>query len=246
MKRHLSLSQKFSLMLGSSGLFAIALTIFGLFFAVFAVNDVDWEATIHLAGDNAVGNGEITGVFETNTYINEEPVLGYEYVFHSPIGDLYWTSYAHGTYLDVGESVSVEYNPDRPYVHRIQGMTNSTSGMASILFLIPLMGGVLWLVINALKGLRTIDIVTHGIFTEGQFVEKKDTGVEINERRQYKYIYSYTKDDGSEGIASHRSTDNIRKQRCTVIYHSYKPDKAAIVDFLPWSMAKSLKNWQDS
>ncbi len=245
MNRYLPLSQKLLLLLGGTWKFALGLTIVGLVIAYFTLTSIDLQEIVYLRGSSvAIGSGEIMDMYATSTSINEEPVMGYEYVFHSPIGDLFWTSYSHTSYADVGDVVEIEYHVDRPYVHRIKGMRNSVSGWLNFLLLIPLFIGLFWIFVNIRIGLKRISIISYGQLADAKLLSKDETGVQINEEPQYKYTFEYEAQDGKNYHATHRTTDDLGTGNRQVIYNALRPEKAVIVNFLPASMRQLVEQWR--
>ena len=244
-KRTLPGSAKFWLLVnGKSGIGAFFGLLFGLIMVLIAFSSMDFYATVYLNFNVEIGDGEILEVYETNTEINGVPVCGYDYVFHSPIGDLYWTSYTGGFIYDVGDKVKIEYNRDMPDVHRIKGMRN-TSGSA--LFLIPLILAIGWVIYNYIVGRKKIKIIKNGELAEGRLIYKEATSTEINEKTVYKLTFSFQSASGDtyEVTTKTHEPEWLEDENTeTLIYDKDNPNKALLLDDLPFATGEDIrKGW---
>lgn len=245
MKREIPANVKLSLLInGNSGLFAFGLLLFGLILSVSFMESLDIQATFYLRNNLELGDGRIIDVFETNTEINDVSIYGYDYVFNSPIGDLNWTSYVAGYKYDIGDKVKIEFNSEKPYIHRIRGMTNTKGGWVMILFLIPLIASMIWIAYNFFLGRRKIYIIQNGELVESKLIGKESTSLEINDRKVYKLIFEFEAKNG----LSYKATSKTHKpeklegeKNMMVIYHKENPEQSLILDSLPWSTGIIIK-----
>lgn len=241
-KKTLPLSTRLSLLFnGNSGLIALALMLFGSMFSYNTISTLDLQEIIHLRNNVEIGDGEIIAIFETNTSVDEVSIYGYDYVFHSPIGDLYWTSYMLGYEYDIGEKVKIEYNTIRPYVNRIQGMSNTLGGL---IYLIPLLVAFLWMIYNFFTGIRKIQTIKNGELAKGKLIDKQATPISIHETTVYKLTFSFIAKDGESYETSIRTSkpEKLEDDRNkTLIYHKNNPNRALMLDGLPWSTGKVIK-----
>ena len=237
----LPLSAKLALLFnGNWGLIAFFVFLFGLVFSLGALSTLDIPAMIYLSGDVEIGKGEILEVYETNMSVNEESIYGYDYVFYSPLGEQYWTSYARGYRYDVGDQVMIEYHPERPDVNRIQGMGNTLGGFV---FMVPLLISLVWIGINAFLGMKRIRIIQNGKLTSAELTGKEPTLTRINNRRVYKMIFSFEVNAQEyQAIArTHKPEDLEDGHPKTIIYDQDNPEKSLVLEKLPWFTGKVIK-----
>ncbi|MEM9858439.1 MAG: hypothetical protein AAF843_13835 [Bacteroidota bacterium] len=244
MKNHLPLSAKIALLVnGNMGLIPLILISFGLMFSYQLVERIDIEATIYLSGDTEIGKGRIVNAFDTDFYVNSEPVYGYDYIFESPDGPLEWTSYGQA-YYEVGETVEIEYNKDRPDVNRILGTTSSFGGGVTFFAVIPLLVGLIWLGISIKRGLKKIRVISHGKIGRGQLAGKEPTNSTVNGETVYKLTFEFKADDGRAYQVSTKThkTDELEDENYEVlIYDPQDPSRAFLADSLPWGVPAIVK-----
>ncbi|MCT4640227.1 MAG: hypothetical protein N4A72_21195 [Bacteroidales bacterium] len=250
MRKRLPLFEKFAIYLnGYFGVIAVVTAIIGFPIAESIFQDIDFGEIIYLNDDAAIGKGKITDVFETNISVNETDVYGYEYTFFSPEGQYSWVSYFDGYVYEKGAEVEIEYYKERPEINRIKGMTNNPGGyLLSLLGLIPLIIGSVWIILNIIRGNKKMSIINRGVLTDGDLVDKIATSTEINEEKVYKYIFKYIDSKGKEHRVTakthntHKLEDELREK---IIYSSDDPRKAILVDTLPWTVPDYIKeNWK--
>lgn len=245
MIRLLPLFHQFTLYInGSNGLFAWGLFLAGVFAIQEMGNDIDLRAGVYLQGQPEIGTGTITKVERTNVAVMGRDVMRYDYLFHSPAGDVAGTSYSADYEFETGQSIKVEYSEDRPEIHRIAGMTNTSGGGVYFLFLLPLIIGLVWIVVNMAKGKKRIRIIQQGEFAMGTFINKEGTWTKINRRRVYKMTFRFTALNGEEYDAvtkTHRPENISNKQGECLVYDPNDPEKSLMIGTLPWMVPTYIK-----
>ncbi|MEM9340465.1 MAG: DUF3592 domain-containing protein [Bacteroidota bacterium] len=241
-KRILPRPAKFSLIInGRWGIIAFMVLLFGIVVSYNTLSSFDYLAMIYLNGNVEIGEGEVIDVYETNTSINDVSIYGYDYVFHSPVGDLNWTSFAIGLKYKVGDTVKIEYNNNRPDVNRIKGMSNTHGGFA---FMIPFFVAICWIIYNYIIGLKRIRIIKNGELAEGKLIYKEPTLIRINNRRVYELTFSFQSNSGKTYKATartHKPEKFEDEGTKTLIYDRSHPEKSLLLDKLPWSTGKIIK-----
>mgnify|MGYP006150371075 CR=1 FL=1 len=230
---------------GYYGLIAIFLMMMGVLTTISIVEHIDFQEIVHLQRNTSIGKGLITDIFETNTSINKTSIYGYQYTFYSPSGDLSWLSYDLGYSYDVGDTIQIEYSNVRHDINRIRGMSNTPGGLTSILFSLPLLGGLIWMMINVTKGKRKKIIIENGLITDAILINKESTPVQINERIVYRMHFKFVANNGKEykiSTKTHQPEKLEDEQTEKLIYHSEDPKKAILIDDLPWPIPKYIKN----
>ncbi|MDW3190858.1 MAG: DUF3592 domain-containing protein [Cytophagales bacterium] len=242
-RRKLPTSNKFALLInGKWGLIALALFIFQFLISNHFFSTFDPYAFIYLRGELKTGKGKVVDVFETSLTVNDIPMYGYDYVFYAPDGDYYWTSYKRGDQYDIGDDVKVEYNPDKPYIHRIKGMSNTLGGG---MFLLPLFASFVWISYNFISGLKKMKIINNGELAKGKLVDKEPTLMQVNDQAVYNVIFSF---ETKEGLTYEASTKTHQSEDVggRLIYDKDNPDKALLLDSLPWNTGEVIQErWSE-
>ena len=223
---------------GGSGIIALGFLIFGLASSGNLRATFDLPAMLYLNGDVRLGDGKIIDIFETSESNDEDPIMGYEYIFYSPIGELTWTSYSSYYNYLIGDEVQVEYHPERPYIHRIEGMNNTLG----IPFLIIILMSSVLLLYNLLVGLRKVLIIRYGLFTHAQLVSQKETTFRYNDRTIHKMKFTFQTENGRTCQITKRTRRPEKlDQNSPVIYMKSFPKWAVLLDALPMNAGKALK-----
>lgn len=232
---------------GGSGLIAIFLVSFSSLFTVLTIAEADFEEIKYLDEHVSIGKGVITSIFESNLSINGESVLGYDYTFFSPNGEMKWTSYHLGLVYEIGDSVEIEYSPVRPDVNRIKGMNNTPGGWMAAIILLPLIGSVIWLVYSIWKGMFRLRLLRIGYFANARLERKESTMFKVNNKRVYRFVFSFLDNWGNENVVTAK-TSNPEKfeplENVIAVYDPGNPRHAFILDSLPartWFYIK--KDW---
>ncbi|MDW3190857.1 MAG: hypothetical protein R8G66_00745 [Cytophagales bacterium] len=217
------------------------LFIFGIVLSINYISTFDLDSFRYLRDDLAIGEGKIINIFDTSIG-DENPVFGYDYVFFSPAGEFSWTSYSSKFNYKVGDKVKVEYNAQRPYVHRIQGMSNTLGSSFSLwLFLSVSIG---WFLYNTITGLKKLRIIRNGIMIQGNLFNKKSVNAVLTQ-----FSYAFTASDKKK-YKVHTRTFEPKKikdeKHASILYLETDPQQALVVDTLPGLSGKVIKEiWID-
>lgn len=209
------------------GLIILSILTSGDFRATF-----DLQTVLYLRGDLRLGTGSIIDVFEVSSSDDCEPLVGYDYVFNSPIGDLTWTSYNYGYDYNIGDKVRVEYNPERPYAHRIQGMHTIRDELILVMFLIA----AAWIFYNFLNGRKKNRIIKNGVLTTGKLIDKQITLFTLNGRKQFRMTFSYTTNDQEQHEVTTKTFEPSfleDEKGEMIIYQTDAPHRAIVLDAIP-------------
>lgn len=250
-KRKLPFSQKAALILiNKKSLSAFLLMTISLFFNFHFYQNIDWKATFMLGEGSKIAKGKITHIFDAITYDESAPLLGYEYVFDSPIGELYWISYGTGYNYEVGKMVNVEYNVKHPDINRIMGMMNSPVDMARGALTLLFLGAFIPLIAGIYSGLKNIKLVCFGEIGFGELIRKQLLKVDSNDNPEYKFTFEFTaKDDKKYTVIIETKDDSSlqdEKQEM-LFYDPNTPSKATLVDNLSWPVPSYVKkHWLSS
>lgn len=188
-------------------------------------------------GELKAAQGVMLGWSETNSYVNEEPVIANHARFTAEGAERECTSYAVALGLAPDEAVTVEYVAGNPAVCRIVGMDASLVPWWLLLILLPflLIGGGFAFFGGRSAG-RTVKVLRHGRKGYGQVVSRRDTGVRINEDIQWEVAVEFT----DERARSHRATTrSLDLDEVTddpeegLLYLPDRPEWMLLVDALP-------------
>ena len=248
MKRQLPFFYKASIYLnGFLGLAPIVLFFVGLFLAQVIIKDVDIKQYLYLQNKTTLIEGEVFDRFRTNLTINEEAVFGYKYSFASPVGLQKGISYCTGKRNSNDNKVVIEYATAHPNIHRIKGLSNTPGGFVSFVFLMPLLAGLIWLLVNLYKGRIKLKVITEGTLGYGTLIEKRKTLTRINNRPVYKLIFEFRNEKRNIYNATartHKPGRLLDDAEEMLYYDKTNPKKAVLVDDLPWGTPRYIKaNW---
>lgn len=224
--------------LGVTGWLLLAfLSPFGWLFG----GNADVLSPLAFAKDAEFVDGRVTGVKETGAKEGKRHVyeVAYEY---RPAGheSLTGTSYTTGDAPAVGDSVRVQYQPQKPTLSRIEGGRLTIFGPAAVVSLVfPLIGAVIAGFAFA-SGRRRLRVVCEGELASAAFVKQEPTNVTINGRPLLAVTFEYKSADGTTHVVSERTTDpgSLRDERREqVLYLPQEPGRATLVDALPTAVA---------
>lgn len=210
---------------GSNLLYTAIGCIFLYFIVPVSFSDIDYEELIYLNFNTAIGKGKIVNIYETGVYRNDEPVLGYEYIFYSSIGNFTWTSYGKKNNYKVGNFVPIKYHISKPHINRIEFLSVTPLGWFQYyLYLIPFLVFLLFIV----RGYRKYLIIKNGIVTDGLLIRRIKTNSESDDETVYKYFYKYSV-KGVNYETYYKSTKSRGERSTPIVYHRKNPQKVVIL-----------------
>lgn len=194
------------------------------------------RSTVRFAGELSVAEGLSTGWAETNLTINDSRVYGTSYSFRSGDGyDLTGTSYRTGGYIEAGQGVTVEYDPDDPTVSRIQGMRASMTGPWIVfVYIFPIIGLALALA-GLRKGMRARRLLATGELALGTLKSKEPTNTQVNEQTVHRYTFEFDVPNGGtfEVVGRTHRASLQDEERERIVYDPRDPSEARLLDDLP-------------
>ena len=248
MKRNLPRIEKIILLSnGFFGFIPLTVMIIGIYLSIFSLKDIYFNQGLNDKINNDIGLGQVMEIYATNNSLNGEYYFGYEYIFHSPRGDLKGLSYQLGDIDSIGSIVNIEYNSGNPNKHRIQGMTNSITNNYLLWNLLLFIFGLIIFIVIYLIGKSKLNIILNGNLVIAKLVGKKDTYSKQNNRKVYKMTFRFLTDNKRKHRISLKTTypqEYESNRLAKVIYLEKSPNKAVIVDSLPQKVAKYIyRNW---
>ncbi|MCB9523611.1 MAG: hypothetical protein H6702_09525 [Myxococcales bacterium] len=223
---------------GTGALIGWVFLAFALAFVAGVASFANYSEALQLQfGTLKATPGVMLGWSETNTTVNEEPVIANHARFSAEGREHECTSYAVGEGLAPDEPVMVEHLAGQPHICRIVGMDASTVPWWVMLILAPflIIGGV-FAFLGYRSGGRTVRLLRHGRAGYGQVVGRRDTGVRINEDIQWEVTVEFTDDRGRAHRATTRTldldevTDDPQEG---LLYLPERPESMLLVDALP-------------
>lgn len=246
MKRKLALFSKIAILLnGQAGMITLTVIAVGVYLFSSGVANFNFQVAMNLGKVPALGSGEITAIYETDQMIDEEPVLAFEYIFNSSIGDLYGVSYKQDYTVNIGDKVGILYNKEKPYIHKIRGMNHSLEkGLLLILYALAAIGSLVYLGYLFLKGKKKIRVLQTGEVAYAKLQNKTETSTEINEQTVYKMTFKFKAIDGESYLIytkTHRPENLEDEKKEALIYDPSNPSEGILLDSLPWYTGRSIK-----
>lgn len=208
----------------------------------------DFRGLIHLRGDLEETKGIITGSSYPDFY---SPRNGdywvYDYAFDSPIGPLSYRSYGD-KYLAPGKRVTILYHPQNPQLNQIKGMDINPGGNKILLLLLIPVFALVYLIYTLINGYRKLNLLQKGVITYAVLKSKELTDADYDGKPVYLLNFEYSARDGRKHFLNTR-THLLRKltdeSKELIIYSSHNPQKAIMVDTLPYDMPQFIKhNWR--
>jgi hypothetical protein len=170
----------------------IFVTVFGLM-VDWSQWTENWRAAQHV-------RGQVERARETSANENRQPIWQIDYTYRTPDGQTrHGFSFELGSPPEAGESVDVEYLPDRPDVSRIAGGRRAPFApwLVPLLCIFPLVG--LGLIVGAvLYGRGRVRLLRDGQAAWGLFQSAAATNTRVNNRTVYKVTFAY-QDQAAQG-----------------------------------------------
>ncbi len=181
--------------------------------------------------------GTATGYAATSLSINDVRVYETSYSFdHPAVGTVHGASYATGSWVESGRSVSVEYVPSDPARSRIEGMRSNAGGLGTIfIFIFPGVGLVLGLV-GFRIGRRRLHLLSIGQVTRGTLLTSEPTSTRINNQPVMRLTFEFEAENGGtyQAVAKTHQTWGLEDdERELLVYDPRDPSRASMLDVLP-------------
>jgi hypothetical protein len=223
-----------SAMRGTSGEFGSLFLIIGLVSTIVFTGGYRPIDDLRLALFRETAQGRVTRVNETNATENDVDVYEYEYAFTSRREErMTGRSYSTGQDWSVGNSVTIAYVPDAPFISKIQEARSSVFAPWVLFVLIfPAVGGALFLS-AAIGGLRQVLLLRNGLIADARIVSTRSTGVTVNDTPVLEYIYEIQTGMGvvADGKAKAFPSDRLGDEETEpALYLPSNPGRSTLVD----------------
>jgi hypothetical protein len=235
--------------------FGNPLSIIGLFFFLFGLP----FTFIFISFSDILGpsfnesdpqaKGTIVEVIPSNSYINDVRVYEYKFQYKLRDGNIYVGSgFSTGQIKNLDDEVIVQFKENKPEVSMAIGLRNSAFGAGVGLFTLIFPGiGFVMMFFSTRKALRQIMILRVGKLTEGKFLYKEATNMQINKQTVFALTFEFVADDNTthQTVAKthqyYRLTDEAMEK---LVYDPDNPQNAVLLDELPYGIKNYfLKNF---
>lgn len=220
-----------------NGFSQIGWAVFGfgmIFFWVFA-GSADFSA-VTFRDPEGRATGRVTRVESTGASENETPISANHYEFSVAGRSFQGTSYTTGAAAEVGEEVTVEYDPDSPARSRIAGMRRAMFGpWAAVVAVFPAVGLAL-LLPGFFSGRKRNHLLRNGILTTGTVVDRRPTNIRINHRPLWEVVYEFHDRHGQRRECAARAVDTTRLEdepSEALLYDPEDASRAYVIDEAP-------------
>ncbi len=211
---------------------SIFLIVFGSFIAF---DDLKFSK------NDPITKGKILNSRYTNSSINEQTVIEYEYEFYTPDGKRHLgKSY---TVNQLQDSVDIVYLKDEPTISKIYNTTKGGFPFWIIFFLLIFPAtGIIIAFFGLRKTIKWLDILKIGKIAFGIYHRREATGASVNDMRVYKLYFKYSVDNKEyEAVGETHKTYNLHNEQYEpLLYNPYNPNEAIMVDALPRQVRKIL------
>jgi hypothetical protein len=210
------------------------LLFFGLIFSVAFIPNSEISYIFTFDGEWVQTKAIIKEISQTSARENKIYLYAYTYDFSSKDGKLYkGTSYDYlNENYKTGKTVDVQYKSKNPNHSRIVGMRRAPfNSIVALVLLFPLVG-IVMLVIGLLKGFKALNLVINGKFTKGRKISAEPTGVQINRRPEYKFVFSFEVSGRTyEAICKTHETRKVEdEEKEIILYNEQHPEDAIVYD----------------
>lgn len=180
--------------------------------------------------------GKIIAVNPIYYTFSNNHIYGYDYeVYDSELGRSYGTSFANRGDLKVGNKVTVEYLKNNTSTHRIKGMFNSFIIDVTVIYILIILVGLLFVTIGWRNTRRFLMMVKNGYITKAKLSEKPKTRL-IEDTRYYEMKFAFQTKEG-QGVEIKKLLSNAQNilddEQEWIIYDENKPSKNYFIDRLP-------------
>ena len=207
----------------------------GLVFSGIFVADSELWTPLIFSGQTDHVDGRVTGIERTSASEHDAIIYGLRYSYEWNGARHEGISYTFHPNAEPGAPVTVELVRARPEVSRVQGLRyRRFSPVVSLVLIFPIIG--FGMVMHGIRrGLRNTRLLAQGQPAWGTLVNKRKTGVKINEVPVYELTFRYDDRDGREQQGSIRTlhtapVEDERRER--LLYDPRAPRHIALLDDL--------------
>jgi len=212
-----------------------------IFLVVFSLL-IDFE-DLKFSKNDPITKGKILNSKYTNSSINEQRVIEYEFEFYTPDGKRHLgKSY---TVNQLQDSVDIVYLKDDPSTSKIYNTTKGSFPFWIIFFLLIFPAvGILIAFFGLRKTIKWLDILKIGKIAFGIYNRREATGSSVNDMRVYKLYFKYSVDNKEyEAVGETHKTHKLHNEQYEpLIYNPYNPHEAIMIDALPRRLRKILSD----
>ena len=198
-----------------------------------------WTAYLALKGEVKIADGDITGFEEI-----DEDIFKYEYIFYNnEIGQLRGSSIGEYVYYEIGQSVRVVYNVDKPYYNKATQLSISRIREGLIYILMALF---LAFLCTTLWQLRNTFVLLKRIET-GRLIYARRKGRKFHSNSEagtyYRLTYEFNGNQGGKVRKKILTSRSKRfKDKVLIAVDSKNDKKAGFLGTLPLQLEQYAKD----
>jgi|YelNatPaOPRAMG01_1025707.scaffolds.fasta_scaffold00775_15 hypothetical protein len=164
------------------------------------------------------------------------PIVAHHYRFAVSGTNYQGVSFCTGGGLRKGQSVVVEFIPDKPELSRIRGMRRQPFGPAAGAVVLFPVTGLALVAMGLVRGHRQVQLLAQGEPALGRLVDKQPTNVRVNNKPVYKLLFEFTDRDGQtqRAVVETEKVEPLEDEPFEWLFYApRKPDQAVLLDALP-------------
>ena len=224
--------------------FSSVLTVFGFIFCTFAISvaclifspGALWS-DFWLMMDSVPMTGVSTGWSDTNSTINEAPVIATHFEYRASGQVREAVSYMTDKAIEAGQPVKIKVAAYDPSIAVIEGARTSPidSIFLLVFLIIPILGAV-GIYSRYRSGQTKINLIKHGLEIDGVVLSCTKTNTTVNEEVLYELIIEYADPNGNKHQFDVRTTwqeELLDEPEETLLVHPKRYELAMPIDLLP-------------
>jgi len=229
------------------GVIGLAFTLIGsIFMLVFGSFVLD-DTALGIKDDSPTVYGKIEAVSPTNTYVNEQLLYKYAYIFVLENGTSFrGDAKKYAGIAQPGDSIRIRYAADNPGISELADYNESVMPWWILLFLMIFPAiGIAFLTASIIKTKRTAQVLKIGETAWGEYSGEEPTNTRVNNQTVYRLFFKFTASDGKEYTAvgtTHRTYRLRDEERELVVYDPLDPEHAFPTDAFPKAVKDFLLN----
>lgn len=236
--RAISAGTKKSLFFSSPFMWCGLIFLFvGLILTLVFGASADLKSPFYFSSSDPVVEGTLLGKEQTNSSVNKKKIYAYRYRYAVGGQPHEGRSFAINNGAGAGDSVEVQYAPDKPGRSRLSGQRLAPFGWWVLAFaLIFPVGGLVILYFTVGQYRKYLYLLRNGVLASGKVTRKIPTSTKINGSSVCKVFFQFQTPDGGMHEASVACLDTARlgdEEREPLVYDANNPASAVLLDALP-------------
>jgi hypothetical protein len=225
-------------------------TNFGLIFMGFALTFnilLSPVVKVEKLSDNSpTVKGVVVAIEPTKSSVNDQRVFAYSFKFTTPqVQEITGLSYSEKFYLEIGDTVDIQYSPIDPNISRIQGMRSGEIGVWILLIFLPfLFVGFGFVLFGVIRAYRQVSILRYGVVAYGKLVKKEETSSRVNYSPVFRLYFDFitSKKEKITTVCRTHKVDLLDEEKQNkLLYNPSNPQKTIFFALMPKILRNFLK-----